>query len=133
MKRLVFDTSALLAFLEDGAGADKVEELLWNATTKQQPITMSVASWGLLYKQILHKYGERLANEKFGQLQNLPLKLVQVDSSIAQKGALLSEKHKLSYLDSLAAATAQLNKAVLVTANGAFRALDAELKVSIVG
>jgi PIN domain nuclease of toxin-antitoxin system len=133
MKRLVIDTSALLAFLEDGTGADKVEELLWNATAKQQPITMSVASWGLLYKQILHKYGERLASEKFGQLQNLPLKLVEVDSPIAQNAALLSEKHKLPYLESLAVATAQLNKATLVTVNGALSALDAELKVSVVG
>jgi predicted nucleic acid-binding protein len=117
MKRFAVDTSALMLFFEGGPGAEEVENLLWKATEKQEPILMPVVAWGELFRAILTAHGEKTANEKLNQMEQLPLQLIEIDAVTARQAAVLSAANSLDYLEALSVAAAIHRKATLVTAN----------------
>jgi len=53
----VLDASALMAFFEDRAGGEKVEELLSKAAEAKRPLLMSLVNWGEVYYAIWRAHG----------------------------------------------------------------------------
>ena len=68
MKTHVLDASALMAFLEDRAGAERVEELLAKAAEAKRPLLMSVVNWGEVYYSVWRARGEKAADAKLAKL-----------------------------------------------------------------
>jgi predicted nucleic acid-binding protein len=132
MRRFLIDTSALMLFFQDGSGAEDVESLLWKATEKQEPLLLPVVAWSELYRTILTTHGERTANEKLAQVEQLPLQLVDVDAATAKHAALLSVENGLDLLDALSLAAAIQKKATLVTASSKIGAVK-DARVLLVG
>ncbi|HXX23824.1 MAG TPA: type II toxin-antitoxin system VapC family toxin [Terriglobia bacterium] len=125
----VLDASALMAFFEDRAGGEKVEELLSKAAEAKRPLLMSVVNWGEVYYAIWRAHGEEAANTKLQETAQLPVDLMDVDAGLARLAASLKAQHNLPYADCFAAALAQTTKAVLITADRDFECVGAALKV----
>jgi predicted nucleic acid-binding protein len=124
----VLDASALMAFFEDRAGGEKVEELLSKAAEAKRPLLMSVINWGEVYYAIWRAHGEKVANTKLQEAAQLPIELVEVDAELARLAASLKAQHDLPYADCFAAALAQTRKALLVTSDKDFELLGGKLK-----
>jgi predicted nucleic acid-binding protein len=124
----VLDASALMAFFEDRAGGEKVEELLSKAAEAKRPLLMSVINWGEVYYAIWRAHGEKAANTKLQETAQLPIELVEVDAELARLAASLKAQHDLPYADCFAAALAQTSKALLVTSDKDFELLGGTLK-----
>jgi len=125
----VLDASALMAFFEDRAGGERVEELLSKAAEAKRPLLMSVVNWGEVYYAIWRAHGEEAANTKLQETAQLPVDLMDVDAGLARLAASLKAQHNLPYADCFAAALAQTTKAVLITADRDFECVGAALKV----
>ena len=129
MKTYVLDASALVTFFEDGAGAEKVEALLVNASEAKRPLLMSVVNWGEVYYSIWRSRGEQAANEKLQEISQLPIDVIDVDMPTAKLAARIKAECKLPYADCFAAALAQQRKAPLITSDADFKAVERRLNV----
>jgi predicted nucleic acid-binding protein len=129
MKSYVLDSSALMAFFEDRAGAETVEDLLAKAAEAKRPLLMSVVNWGEVYYSIWRVRGENAANEKLAQIAQLPIEILDVDSALTRAAARLKAQHNLPYADCFAAALAQTSKAILVAGDKDFERVPTGLKL----
>jgi predicted nucleic acid-binding protein len=125
----VLDASALMAFFEDRAGGEKVEELLFKAAEAKRPLLMSVVNWGEVYYAIWRAHSEKAANTKLQETAQLPVELMDVDAELARRAASLKAQHNLPYADCFAAALAQARKATLVTTDRDFERVAKVLKI----
>ncbi len=123
MKTYVFDASALLAFLEDKPAAQRVDELLTDATRGRSQILMSAVNYGEVYGKILRDYGADQARVTISGVSPLPIAVLDATAARALLAAEVKVKYKLYYADSFAAALCFENKATLVTSDSDFRRL----------
>ncbi|WP_202318890.1 type II toxin-antitoxin system VapC family toxin [Archaeoglobus neptunius] len=116
----VLDAMAVLAYLGDEEGADKVEELLEKAERGEVKIFMNYVNLGEVYYIIARELGVSKANEAIAIVKRWNLEFVGVDESIALIAARIKAIHKLSYADAFVVATAIDRKGVIVTGDKEF-------------
>ena len=129
MKRYVFDSYALLAFLEDEKGADLVEKALREVVANKARGFLSVINWGEIYYSIMREQGQGEAEAILTHVSNYPLELVEVDLDLAKVAARLKGRYPIAYADCFAAALAKKNKAVVLTGDPEFKFLENEVEV----
>ena len=78
-KTYVLDASALLNFVEDGPGAERLEGLFKDARHNGAPLLMSVLNWGEVFYHSWQHRGEESARNTMAGLVRLPIELVPVD------------------------------------------------------
>jgi len=121
MRRYVFDTSALLCYLRDEPGSHQVYKIL---RSKESLLHMHRVNLGELHYGIMKKDGEEKANEVLGILIQYPIQFVNdLSDPFLVTTSRFKVDHGLGFADAFAAATALLNKAVLVTKDNDFRTL----------
>ena len=122
-KIYVLDANAVLDFSEAGPGALKVERLLQEALHGQSLLLISVANWGEVFYLLWQRRGEQQALQTIARLSHLPLEIIPFDLPQALKAGEIKARHKIPYVDCIAAALAVLQQAVLVTADRDFERL----------
>jgi predicted nucleic acid-binding protein len=129
MKRYVFDSYALLAFLEDEKGAGLVEKALQEVVAHKARGLLSVITWGEIYYSIMREQGQGEAETVLAHVSSYPLELVEVDLDLARAAARLKGRYPVAYADCFAAALAKKYKAVVLTGDPEFKLLENEVKV----
>lgn len=119
----VFDTNALLDFVEAGPGTHKVDQLLQAAAHRQAALFVSVMNLGEVFYWIWRKRSEEKARQTIDDLSGLPIQIVPVDLPQALKAGELKALHRIPYVDCIAAALALQHRATLVTADRDFEKL----------
>jgi predicted nucleic acid-binding protein len=127
-KTYVLDANALLDFLVNGPGADRVERLLKSAQPAA-PLLVSAVNWGEVFYISWQRHGEESARQTLADLLQLPIRIIPVDVPQALKAGELKAVHKIPYVDCLAAALAALNQATLVTSDRDFEKLGRQFPV----
>ena len=122
-KTYVLDANAVLSFVEDSAGAARIEQLLRDARRGSVALLMSVLNWGEIFYQSWQQRGEESARRMLDDLVRLPIELVPVDASQVLKAGEFKVVHKIPYVDCVAAALSDLRKATLVTSDRDFEKL----------
>jgi predicted nucleic acid-binding protein len=122
-KTYVLDANAILDLVEDGGGAERMEQLCKEAAHRRTPLLMSVVNWGEVFYYLWQRRGEEMARRTMGNLSRLPLDLVHVDLRQVEKASEIKAVHKIPYVDCLAAALAENREAVLVTSDRDFEKL----------
>jgi predicted nucleic acid-binding protein len=128
-KTYVLDANAALDYLEDGPGAERVGRLLKNALHDDTPVLMSVLNWGEVFYHSWQEQGEEAARKAIGNLSGLPIETVSVDLELSLKAGEIKARHKIPYVDCIAAALAETRQAVLVTSDRDFEKLGRRIDV----
>jgi predicted nucleic acid-binding protein len=128
-KSFVLDASAVLDFVEDGPGAKRVEQLFKEALHERARVLMSVVNWGEVFYHSLQRDGEESARRLLANLSRLPLELVPVDIHQALQAGEIKARHKIPYVDCLAAGLALLHRSVLVTSDRDFEKLGRRVEI----
>jgi predicted nucleic acid-binding protein len=129
MKSYVLDASATLDFLENGIGAARVEQILNGAHKHQNAVSMSVMNWGEVFYNVWQHHGEEAARTAMGRFSRLPIEIVPVDQEQGLKAGEIKVLHKLSFVDCVAAALAELRSSILVTGDRDFQKLGRRIQV----
>ena len=129
-KGLVLDTWAIVAYFEDEPSGEQVADLIADAQESGALLAMSVVNAGELWYLMARRLSETDANGAVAELQQLGIRLVEVDWDLTRAAARFKSKHRMSYADCFAAALAQRSKAELVTGDSEFKQLDGEIKLS---
>lgn len=127
-KVYVLDASAMLRFVEDDAGAERIERLIKEARGST-PLLMSVVNWGEVFYHEWQERGEETARRTMANLERLPLDLVSVDLAQVMTAGELKAIHKIPYVDCLAAALAISHRATLVTSDRDFEKLGRRVPI----
>ena len=115
----LLDTSALLTFIEDEPGSDRVEELLKDAAILLPwPVLMEI------YYITLQEKGRAEADRRYALLRQLRAEILwAMDEPILLTAARLKAEHHVSLADAVVAAFAIRNNAVLIHKDPEFDAL----------
>jgi len=127
-KTYVLDANAILDFVEDGPGAERMERLFKDAR-QSSPLLISVVNWGEVFYHSWQERGEEFARKTVADLSLFPIELVPIGASQALQAGEIKARHKVPYVDSLAAALAIARQAVLVTSDRDFEKLGRRIQV----
>lgn len=128
MKNSVLDSHAVIAFLQNEAGAEKLDDLFEKAAASQ-PLFITSVNWGEVKYQMLRRRGPEgwaLAAEKLG---TLPIAVVAVDRELAEAAAEIKTAKNLGYADCFAAALAKARRADLWTGDPDFKRVVDQLNI----
>jgi predicted nucleic acid-binding protein len=106
----LLDTSAIFAFLEDEAGADRVEEVLQN-----EQVYLTWTTLLEVFYISLRERGRKEAATRFATLHELPVLLLkEIDEPLLMVAGELKAHHRISFADAMIAAYAIRHEAVLI-------------------
>jgi predicted nucleic acid-binding protein len=125
----VLDSWALLCYLEQEPGYEKIIELFEKAVESSKPLLMCVVNWGEVYYQVLRRFGDQKAQEIEQLIQSFPITLVEVNKELTHEAARIKATKRMAYADCFAVALSRLRKAELYTGDPEFKAVEKDIKV----
>jgi predicted nucleic acid-binding protein len=129
MKGVVFDSHAILKFIQDEVGATKVAEVLNAARDGKIVAFINEINLGEVYYVIIRKVGIESAKEFLEHLHNLPVKLVSASWDIIASASEVKARYALSYADCFAVASALKHAASIVTGDPEFKKVEHMVEV----
>lgn len=129
MKRIVLDSSALIAYFEAEKSGEAVAEKLGQAAEGKLHLFLSLVNWGEVYYVTLRSYDKPHAEKVIDALQNMPVEVVPADREITKMAAKYKARGGMSYSDCFAAALAKKLTAELMTTDSDFKNMEKEIKV----
>jgi predicted nucleic acid-binding protein len=128
-RKFVLDANAVLHFVEGTGAAPRVNDLLKQSFRRGDAVLISVANWGEVFYSLLVKQGEERARSTLANLLQLPIQLFPIDIEQALKAGEIKARHHLPFVDSLAAALAEMQQAALVTSDRHFEKLGKRIRI----
>ena len=103
----ILDACALLAFLNDEEGAEKIEDLLNQSVANDISVSMSIINLFEVYYGELRDKGAEIARIVLEMVQHYSIKIINtVSEQVFREAARLKAAHKMSIADSIGLATA---------------------------
>lgn len=125
----VFDSWALMAFLEDEPAAEQVHALIAEAQEIDNGLLVTVINLGEVWYSMARARTEADADQAIKEILGLGFRMVEIDWELANHAAKLKAKHKLAYADCFAAALARQRKLEIVTGDPEFKRLQSQVKI----
>ncbi len=129
MKGFVLDSYAVIAFFEDEPGAQIVEQILAEAESGKATLLMSIINWGEVYYSIYRSKGEDKAEEAILIIEQLLIKVVEIDRNLMYQAAKLKANHAIALGDCISAALAINMNYSVVTGDKEFKKLGKQVKI----
>lgn len=126
MKKVVFDSYALIAFFRQEEGYEAIRELLVKMSAGETEGFITTVNVGEVYYMISRKSGPKNAATALDALLKFPLQIVDADLKLTLEAAALKAKYALSYADAFAAALTIAKKVTLITGDAEFERLKTE-------
>jgi len=114
MKKYVFDTSALLAFIENEEGAETVENLLTESIEGENEIFISPVTLIEIFYISVREQGSEIAEERLNLLGNLPLIQESLTPQFTKIIGGFKSSKSMSFADCCIAGLAKHKDAILV-------------------
>ncbi|SHI38760.1 type II toxin-antitoxin system VapC family toxin [Desulfofundulus thermosubterraneus] len=127
IKKYVLDTSALLTYYQDEAGADLIEEVFVQASSGKAIVYISFMSIFEIAYLAMSRENLDEATKLVLQLRELPLEEVWPDEELLWLAAQIKAKGGLSVADAFIAGLARKKAATLVHRDPEFSRVDLEI------
>lgn len=129
MTPLLFDSSALLRFLQKEPGSERVRDLLKQARKHATPCFLNVINFGEILYITQRRFGVRARMGVFVGVQQMGMLILPCPDSLVYAAAELKATYAMSYADCFAVATAMKKEACVVTGDPEFRQVEHIIKV----
>ena len=130
MKRYVLDSFAVLAYLYNETGAEKVKDVLVLALNDKAEIFISSVNWAEVAYISKRKSGVNGWQAAASSLTRLPIEIVPADIELANIASEFKCKYRISLADAFAAALTKSKKAELLTGDPEFKQVEKEIGVN---
>ena len=128
MKEYVFDTSALLTYIENEDGIDIVEGLLIKALNEENKIFISTVTMIEVFYISLQEQGRIVAEERLSLIETLPLVQEFLTPNITKTIGEIKAVKSMSFADCCIAGLAKSKKAILVHKDPEFEQVENEIE-----
>lgn len=123
MKSILFDSHAVLRWVQREKGYQKVRSLLSACRDQSLKGYMNRINLGEVYYLVIRRTGLPEARIFLENFQRLPIELVPPDSELIWRAAEIKARHSISYADCFAAATAMRFQTSILTGDPEFKKL----------
>jgi predicted nucleic acid-binding protein len=126
----VLDASAILRYLDDGPGADRVENCINSHIALHDQIVVSAIQWGEVASVLVRRHGPSATEDALNDLRSLDFNLIPATAERAQRAAFIKQRTNLPYADAFAVELASDSpNHVLLTADFDFKLAKREIKI----
>lgn len=125
----VLDSFALLAFLENETGGQRVQDLFGLAKKSTIFLSLSIINLGEVLYITERERGLPVAQKVLALIEELPIIIVDATRELVFAAAHIKARNTISYADSFAAALTIQQKATLVTGDQEFKTLEKEFMI----
>ena len=129
MKKSILDSYAILAFLFEEKGYEKVLELFEKAAQANQALLIAAPNWAEVRYMVERKAGTARWSEVRHKLLGLPLEIVPADQALAELAGEIKAAKKMSLADCFAVALAKKLKAQIYTGDPEFKAVETDIQI----
>jgi predicted nucleic acid-binding protein len=99
MVTYVLDASALLRYLDDEAGAERVEQIIKGYIAGKNHVAMSAVHWGEVAGVVWKRHGEARMRTALLRLSAFGIEVVPVTADRAVNSAVIKQQRKVPYAD----------------------------------
>jgi predicted nucleic acid-binding protein len=125
MTAYILDASALLRYIDDEAGAERVEVLLSACVAGTVDLCISAVQWGEVAGNLRKRFGASQERRILSTLLPSEAEIISVGGERAVRAAEIKVDRNISYADALALELAMsFQDHVLVTADYGFKAVE---------
>lgn len=117
----ILDSYALIAYLADQPGADRIAQWIAIAREGHAHLNLSIINLGELLYIIERRAGLERAQEVLALVRQLPIEIQPADEGAVFSAAHIKAHHALSYADAFVVALAQETGGVILTGDPEFR------------
>jgi PIN domain nuclease of toxin-antitoxin system len=126
----VLDTSAILRFLDNEAGAARIDKVISDFMDGNCRVAISAVNWGEVATKLLQKRGRRQFQEIFADLETFGFEIVEVTAARAVNCGLLKAEKKIPYADAFGVElTASIPGSVLITSDFDVKPMAHDIKI----
>ena len=129
MNSILFDSFAMIRFFYQETGAEKVRDLLKEATNNNAHRLISAVNVGELIYIIQRRSGEAAKLQMLVNLKYLGFTILPCPNELIFRAAELKARFAMSYADTFAVASAIEHDATLVTGDPEFRQVQHLVKI----
>jgi ribonuclease VapC len=129
IRSVVLDSFALLAYLQNEAGAERVQQMLRLAENSEATVAMSLVNLGEVLYSVQRTLGLSGRDAALSVIDQLPILVTAPDRAQTLKAAELKAEHPIAYADCFAAALALAREAHLVTGDAEFRLIERDVAI----
>jgi predicted nucleic acid-binding protein len=130
LRNTVLDSYAVLAFLFQEKGHEKVLDLFEKAAQADQPLLIAAPNWAEIRYIVERKVGPARWHEARHKLLGLPLEVIPADQGLAELAGEIKATKKMSLADCFATALASQRKADLYTGDPEFRHIAKDIRIA---
>lgn len=127
--KFVLDSFALLAFLENELGSQRVQDLFGLAKNGTISLSLSIINLGEVLYITERERGLPVAQKVLALIEELPIEIVEASRDMVFSAAHMKANYAISYADSFAAALTIQQKATLVTGDPEFKTIEKECQI----
>ena len=131
MKKIVFDSYALITFFRKEPAYEIVRDLLVKIANNESEAFMCSVNVGEIYYMLVRKGNIKIAEAAMVSLKQFPIHFIDPDFKLCMEAAALKAKYSFSYADAFAAALTITKKATLLTGDKEFDALVGETNFKV--
>ena len=128
MKKYVFDTSALLTYIENEEGIETVESLLMKALNEENKIFISTVTMIEVFYISMQEQGRTIAEERLSLIETLPLIQESLMPNITKTIGEMKAVKSMSFADCCIAGLSKSKKAILVHKDPEFEQVEDEIR-----
>jgi predicted nucleic acid-binding protein len=125
----VLDSFALLAYLNDEGGKDRVVELLTQAKSGNCRLLLCTINLGEILYTVERRRGLTKAQRTQALLESLPIEEIDANRSLVLDAAHIKAHHPISYADAFAAALSIRESATVLTGDPEFQSVEALTRI----
>jgi predicted nucleic acid-binding protein len=124
------DSSAILRYLDNEPGADRVESCINAHVTGRDQIVISAIQWGEIALVLAKRYGQPAAETALFDLRAFGFNLVPATAERAQRAAFIKVRIDIPYADAFAVELASDSPDhVLITGDFDFKAAERQVEI----
>ena len=87
MKDFVLDSFAVISYLNDEAGSEKVAEIFERCVAEEKLALFCVINWGEVYYHALRTGGEKKADFALQLIRSLPINIIEANKELTLQAA----------------------------------------------
>lgn len=125
----LLDSFALLAYLDDETGKTRVQDLLAQADSGTCRVMMSLINLGEVLYIVERERGLTAAQSILALVESLPIELLDASRERVLDAAHVKANYPLSYADAFAVVAGIQEKAIILTGDPEFKAVEALVSV----
>jgi len=129
-KAIVFDSWAVIAYLEGEPAAERIADHIADAHDDDIPLFISVVNAGEVWYIVARESSVIDADDSIKELRRLGIEFVDIDWPLAHDAGGFKSKFKMSYADCFAAALAKQKRGLLLTGDPEFKQVEPHVTIA---